>query len=57
MGEPWRWRGRRLRGLEEFVTPAFVGRMARVERKRRYRWWAALVAAFSAGAALGLALI
>lgn len=49
-----RWTaGRRLRGLEEFVMPPFVGRMARVARRRRAAWWAMIGAAVLAGAAIG----
>lgn len=49
-------RGRRLKGLEEFETPEFVGRMARVERRRRIAWAAMLIGAVAIGAGLGLAI-
>lgn len=35
-------RGRRLKGLDEFEKPAFVGRMARVGRRRKWAWYAML---------------
>lgn len=35
-------RGKRLKGLDEFEKPAFVGRMARVERRRTLAWYAML---------------
>jgi len=47
---------RRLKGLDEFETPEFVGRMARIERRRRLAWWAMLGGAVAAGAAMGLVL-
>jgi hypothetical protein len=49
--------GRRLKGLDEFAVPAFVGRMARVARRRKLEWYAVLLAAIALGAALGLAII
>ncbi|MFL6752430.1 MAG: hypothetical protein ACJ8FL_04295 [Sphingomicrobium sp.] len=48
--------GRRLKGLDEFETPEFVGRMARVERRRRVVWYAMLVTAVVVGAGIGLVL-
>lgn len=33
-------RGKRLRGLDEFERPEFVGRMERVARRRKLEWWA-----------------
>ena len=50
----WPW-GRQLKGLDEFETPEFVGRMARIERRRKLAWWALLVGAVGVGAAMGLA--
>jgi hypothetical protein len=50
-------RGKRLKGLEEFETPGFVGRMARVERRKRLGWWAMVAAAFALGGAIGWWLI
>lgn len=47
---------KRLRGLDEFVKPEFVGRMARVEQRRRLAWAAMLAAAAAIGAVLGLML-
>jgi len=49
-------RGRRLKGLDEFEPPEFVGRMERVERRRQIAWRAMLAGAVAVGAALGLAL-
>ena len=49
----WR-RGRRLKGLDEFETPSFVGRMARVERRRKLTWYAMVAIAVGFGVALGL---
>jgi hypothetical protein len=43
---------RRLKGLEEFETPEFVGRVARVERRRKLAWWAMM----AGGVALGVGL-
>lgn len=48
---------RRLKGLDEFGTPEFVGRMARVERRRKLTWWAMLAGAVAMGALIGLFLI
>ena len=42
----------RLKGLDEFEPPAFVGR---VERRRKTAWWM-LIAAFAVGVGLGLML-
>jgi hypothetical protein len=47
---------RRLKGLDEFETPEFVGRMARLERRRKLAWWAMLAGAVGLGAAIGLVL-
>ncbi|MFP5329845.1 MAG: hypothetical protein ACLGHC_06895 [Alphaproteobacteria bacterium] len=49
-------RGRRLKGLEEFETPEFVGRMARVERQRSLVWRGAVVAMVVLGGTIGLLL-
>ena len=46
---------RRLKGLDEFETPEFVGRMAR-EQRRRAVSWAMVAGAVAVGAALGLVL-
>lgn len=48
--------GKRLKGLDEFETPEFVGRMARVQRKRDLTWAAGLLSSLVLGAALGLLL-
>ena len=53
MGEVWRWRGRRLRGLDELATPPFVGRMNRVQRRRKLVWRILLLGACLIGGALG----
>lgn len=47
---------RRLKGLEEFETPEFAGRMARRERRRRLIWYAMLSGAVVIGAVIGLML-
>ena len=49
--------GRRLKGLDEFETPEFVGRMERVRRRRALTWWSLLVTASLIGAALGWLLL
>lgn len=50
-------RGKRLKGLDEFEKPDFVGRMAWVARRRRLAWWAMVAAAFVVGGAIGWWLI
>jgi len=47
---------KRLKGLDEYEKPEFVGRMARVTQRRRIAWLAMLAAAVVVGAALGLIL-
>jgi hypothetical protein len=47
---------RRLKGLDEFEVPEFVGRMARVHRRRIVTWYAMLGGAILLGAAIGLLL-
>ena len=49
--------GRRLRSLDEFEQPAFVGRMARVERRRLWAFRVVLVVAVGVGVGIGLALV
>jgi len=56
MGKVVRNRGRRLKGLDEFEPPEFVGRMARVEKRRKLQWWGMLAGAVVVGLALGLTL-
>lgn len=48
---------KRLKGLDEFKPPAFVGRMARVDRRQRFTWYAMLAVAVALGAAIGWALV
>jgi hypothetical protein len=48
---------KRLKGLDEFDPPEFVGRMARVERRRKLGWYAMLAGAVALGVAIGLFLI
>ena len=48
---------RRLKSLDEFEAPEFVGRMARVERRRKLLWWAMLTGAAATGVVIGLFLI
>lgn len=50
-------RGKRLKGLEEFQKPEFVGRMARLARRRKLTLWAMMAAAFALGGAIGWLLI
>ena len=45
---------RRLKGLEEFEAPDFVGRMARVQRRRKLTWYAMLASAILLGTGIGL---
>ena len=47
-------RGKRLKGLDEYKPPDFVGRMARVERRRKWAWYAMLAGAVVIGAGIGL---
>jgi hypothetical protein len=47
---------RRLKGLDEFVQPDFVGRMARLQRWQRLTWWTMLAGGFATGALIGLLL-
>lgn len=44
---------RRLKGLEEFETPSFVGRMARVGRRRSLLFGGALMIAVGIGGTIG----
>ena len=46
----------RLKGLDEFEPPEFVGRMAHVERRRKLAWYAMLAGAVAVGAVIGLVL-
>ncbi|QNN64604.1 hypothetical protein H9L12_09905 [Sphingomonas rhizophila] len=48
---------KRLRGLDEFVKPDFVGRMARVARRRAMQWYAALMIVIAVGALIGWFLL
>ena len=50
-------RGKRLKGLDEFEPPEFVGRMARAERRRKLAWYAMLAGAIAIGAVIGLVII
>ena len=50
-------RGKRLKGLEEFESPEFVGRMGRVARRKKLEWWAMVAVAFALGGAIGWMLI
>ena len=47
----------RLKGIDEFEKPEFVGRMARAERRKQLEWWAMMAAAFAVGGAIGWMLI
>ena len=46
----------RLKGLDEFEPPAFVGRIGRVERRRRLLWQLALAVVVLTGTLVGLLL-
>lgn len=50
-------RGKRLKGLDEFEAPAFIGRMERAERRRKVVWYAMLTGAVLIGATIGFVLI
>jgi hypothetical protein len=50
-------RGKRLKGLTEFEKPEFIGRMERVERRKKLEWWGMVAAAFAVGGAIGWMLI
>ena len=47
----------RLKSLDEFEAPEFVGRMERVERRRKLAWWAMMAAGVALGAGLGVVLL
>ena len=47
---------RRLKGLDEFETPDFVGRMARIARQRKLTWFAMLAGAIAVGTIIGWVL-
>ena len=47
----------RLKGLDEFEKPEFVGRMERAQRRKTFEWWAMMAAAFAVGGAIGWMLI
>lgn len=49
-------RGRRLKGLDELEPPEFVGRMARIGRRREWAFRAALVVMVCVSAGIGLLL-
>jgi hypothetical protein len=51
------WKGRRLKGLDEFRAPEFVGRMERVERRRKLTLGAVIATGVAIGVGLGLILI
>lgn len=47
---------RRLKSLDEFEPPEFVGRMERIERRRKLAWRGMLAGAVGIGAAIGWVL-
>ncbi len=47
---------RRLKSLDEFEKPDFVGRMDRIERRRRITRYAIVIGGFVLGAVIGLLL-
>ena len=49
-------RGKRLKGLDEFEKPEFVGRMSRTERRQELAWYAMLAGAVAAGVGIGLVI-
>ena len=49
-------RTKRLKGLDEFTPPPFVGRMQRVRRRRERVFHGALLVAVLVGVGLGLTL-
>lgn len=50
-------RGKRLKGLDEFEKPKFVGRMARFERRQKLEWWGLMLTGVAVGGAIGWFLI
>jgi hypothetical protein len=50
-------KSKRLKGLDEFEAPEFVGRVARIERRRKLEWWGLMLAGVSVGGAIGWFLI
>jgi hypothetical protein len=50
-------RGRRLKGLDEFETPEFVGRMDRIQQRHDLTFTTAIFVAVLVGAAIGWLLI
>lgn len=53
---PMQPRGKRLKGLDEFEPPAFVSRMARVERRWNWVWYSMLTGTVAVGVGIGLVL-
>lgn len=49
--------GKRLKGLDEFERPKFVGRMARFQRRQKLEWWGLMLAGVAGGGAIGWFLI
>ena len=45
--------GRRLKGLDEFEKPEFVGRMARFQRRQNLEWWGLMFVGVALGGAIG----
>ena len=43
----------RLKGLDEFEKPEFVGRMARVGWRRTLVWWGLMLAGVAVGGVIG----
>ncbi|WP_037499319.1 hypothetical protein [Sphingomonas jaspsi] len=48
---------KRLKGLDEFKVPAFVGRMARIQLRRKLAWYAMLAATVAVGVGIGLLIV
>ena len=47
----------RLKGLDEFEKPEFVGRMERAQRRKTFEWWAMMAAAVGVGGVIGWMLV
>ena len=50
-------RRHRLKGLNEFVRPSFVGRMERMRQQRKLQWLAMMACAVVLGGVVGWMLI
>jgi hypothetical protein len=48
---------KRLKGLDEFQKPEFVGRMDRIAQRRKLEWWGLMLAGVVVGGAIGWFLL